>query len=213
MAKNRMSFFSRGAFYCVPACVVAYLWVFVSGVVSDALSRWNLGVFSAGVLIVVPALFMPFGRGLVVVLLSGILFDVSLPVPFEKMESALGFSGKTISLFGEMSADVPPTLGLTTICLVIFFLAIRFFRARIDARSPRQWLVCALFVNAVVFLLWALAMSLERVASFQFWAGFLVEVFASSVFVVLAGWWLFDAQISAYRLCGIDVVAEREGEE
>lgn len=213
MEKKRLNLFSRGAFYCVPACVVAYLWIFVSGLVSDALSRWNLGVFSAGVLVIVPALFMPFARGLAVVLLSGVLFDVSLPVPFEKMESAFGFSGKTISLFGEMSADVPPTLGLITISLAIFFLVIRFMRIRIDARSPRQWLACALVVNTVIFLLWAVAMSAERVASFQFWAGFLVEILASSAFVVLAGWWFFDAQISAYRLCGVDLIAEWEVEE
>lgn len=210
MTKTLMKIFSRSALYWVPACVVAYLWIFVSVVVSDALSRWNLDVFSAGALVVVPALFMPFGRGLFVVLISGILFDAALPVPFEKMEAAFGADGKTIEVFGEMSANVPPALGLTTICLVAFFCGLRFLRARIDAGSPRQWLACALAVNVAVFLLWAFAMSWERVGEIYFWAGFLIEAAVSSAFLVLAGWWLFDAQISAYRICGIDLVGERE---
>ena len=84
MGEAIRKFFSVGAFYWIPACVIAYIWIFLAGTVSDALSPWNLAIFAPGLLVIVPSLLMPFPRGLAVVLISGFLFDFSLPIPFEK---------------------------------------------------------------------------------------------------------------------------------
>lgn len=213
MGEAIRKFFSVGAFYWVPACVIAYIWIFLAGTVSDALSPWNLAIFAPGLLVIVPSLLMPFPRGLAVVLVSGFLFDFSLPIPFEKMDSALFAVGKKLFLFGEMTTAVPAPVGFGVTWLVIFFLALRFLRAYIDLSSPKQWLVCALILNFVVFLLWAFAFSWNELGTLSFWGGFLATAAVSSVFIVLAGWWFFDAVVSLYRLCGIDLVGEREVDE
>ncbi|MBR6797841.1 MAG: hypothetical protein IKM45_04035 [Opitutales bacterium] len=205
--------FSVSAFYWIPACAIAYLWIFLSGEISDMLSPWNLSIFAPGLLVVVPALLMPFPRGLVVVLISGFLFDVSLPVPFEKMESALFDAGREMFLFGEMTTDVPATVGFGATWMVIFFFALRFLRAYIDLSSPKQWLVTALILNFVIFLLWACAISWTELGKLAFWGGFFATAIISSAFIVLLGWWFFDAVVSLYRMCGVDLVGEREVEE
>lgn len=205
-------FFSSGAFYWIPACVAAYLWIFLAGTLSDALARWNLDVFAPGMLVVVPALLMPAARGFAVVLLSGLLYDVSLPIPYETMERAFG-GAESISLFGEMTIDVPATVGFGAMQSAIFFFALRFLRSRIDLSSPRQWLVCALAVNAVIFLLWAITLSGNELGDAGFWLGFLADALVSSAFIVAAGWWFFEALLALYRLFGADLVGEREAIE
>lgn len=203
--------FTLGAFYWIPACVVAYLWIFLAGTAADFLSRWNLDVFTPGLLVVVPALLMPISRGFAVVLVCGFLFDGSLPIPYEKMESAFGGSER-IFLFGEMSVDVSSTFGFNAIWMAIFFFVLRFLRSRIDLSSPRHWLVCALSVNLVIFLLWACVQSASPTTP-EFWLGFAADAAASSAFIGLLGWWYFDATVSLYRICGTDLVGEREVEE
>lgn len=205
--------FSVSVFYWIPACAVAYLWIFLSSEISDMLSPWDLCVFTPGLLVVVPALLMPFSRGLAVVLFSGFLFDVSLPIPFEKMESALFETGTEISLFGEMATDVPATVGFGATWMLIFFFALRFLRAYIDLSSPKHWLITALILNFVIFLLWGCAISWAELGSLVFWGGFLATAIISSAFIVLGGWWFFDAVVSLYRICGVDLVGEREVEE
>lgn len=213
MSEAIKKFFSVGAFYWIPACAAAYLWIFLAGIASDALARWNLMVFAPGLLVIVPSLLMPFSRGLGVVAVSGFLFDFSQPIPFEKMDSSLFASGERIFLFGEMATDVPAPVGFGVMWLLIFFLALRFLRAYIDLSSPKQWLVCALILNFVIFLLWVCAFSWSDFGAFAFWGGFLATAAVSSAFIVLAGWWFFDAVVSLYRLCGIDLVGEREVDE
>lgn len=205
--------FTRGALYWLPACAVAYLWIFVSGLVSDALSRWNLEIFAPGALVVVPALLMTPGRGFAVVAVSGFLFDGSLPVPFDKMETAFG-GAERISLFGEMSVAVPSTMGFGAMWTAIFFFALRFFRSHVDPASPRHRLACALTVNFLIFLLWSCALGWGELGTPEFRLGFLAEAAASSAFIALAGGWFFDATLSLYRLCGADLIGERKaGEE
>ena len=206
-------FFSVGAFYWIPACFVAYIWIFLSGTVSDALAPWNLMIFSPGLLVIIPALLMPFSRGLAVIFVSGFLFDFSLPIPFEKMDSSLFSVGEPLFLFGEMTTGVPAAVGFGAAWMIIFFLALRFLRTHIDLSSPKQWLVCALILNFIIFLLWACVLSWTELGSLAFWGGFLATVAVSSAFIVLVGWWFFDAVVSLYRLCGIDLVGEREVEE
>lgn len=207
------TFFTGALFYWVPASVVAGVWIFLAGTVSDALSPWNLLVFAPGILVVIPAFFMPIFRGVAVVLLSGLLFDASLPIPFEKMESARGGVPAEIFLFGEMSVNVPSMLGFGATWMVIFFFVLRLIRAHVDLVSPRQWLVCALAANALIFLLWAIALGWGNLARLSYWGEFLLNLAMSSAFVVALGWWFFDATLSAYRLCGADLVGERETEE
>lgn len=208
-AESAKRIFSHGAFYCLPACVVAYLWIFVSGLVSDALSRWNLEIFAPGMLVVVPALLMPPGRGFAVAAVSGFLFDGSLPIPFEKMETAFG-GAERISLFGEMSVAVPSTMGFGAMWTAIFFFVLRFFRAHVDPASPRHRLACALTVNFLIFLLWACALGWGELGTPDFLFGFFAEAAVSSAFIALAGGWFFDATLSLYRLCGTDLIGERE---
>lgn len=203
-------FFSNGALYCVPACVVACIWIFVASEISDVFARWNLDLFSAGLLVVVPALLMTPGRGFLVVFVCGMLFDVSLPIPFEKMETAIGGSAANISLFGEMPLEVPPTLGFTTVWMAIFYFALRFLRSRIDLTLPRHWLVCAVSVNFVIFLLWSIAMGWENAGSLRFWSAFAIQAAVSSLVVAALGLWFFDATLSLYKICGRDLIAERE---
>lgn len=202
-----------GFFYWLPASVAAYLWIFVAGTGADFLSRWNLDVFTPGLLVVVPALLMPMWRGFSVVLVSGLLFDASLPIPYDKMDSAFVGSGDRIALFGEMSVDVPSTMGFGMMWMAIFFFALRFLRTRVDLTSPRHWLWCALGVNFAIYLLWAFAMGWRNIGMPVFWTGILINAAVSSLFIVLLGWWFFDAVVSLYRLCGIDLVCEREVEE
>lgn len=213
MGETIKKIFSMGAFYWIPACVIAYIWIFLSGVVSDALSPWNLNVFAPGLLVVVPALLMPFARGLWTVLVSGFLFDVSLPIPFEKMDSTLFSSNKMIFLFGEMETQISSTVGFGATWMIIFFFALRFLRAYIDLSSPKQWLVTALVLNSVIFLLWACAISWTELMSLRFWGGFFATAVISAAFIVLAGWWFFDATVSLYRMVGADLVSGREVEE
>lgn len=203
-------FFSNGALYCVPACFVAYIWIFVSGEISDVLARWNLDLFSAGLLVVIPALLMTPGRGFLVVFVCGLLFDVSLPIPFEKMETAVGGNAANIALFGEMPLVVPSTLGFTTVWMAIFYFALRFLRSRIDLTLPRHWLVCAVTVNFVIFLLWSVAMGWENMGNLKFWSAFAIQAAVSSLVIAALGFWFFDATLSLYRICGRDLIAERE---
>lgn len=206
--------FSGGVLYWTPACAVAYVWIFLAGTASDALAPLNLTIFVPGILVVVPALLMPLTRGFASALAGGFLFDVSLPIPFEKMETAaLGGALPEVALFGETAVNVPSTTGFGVMWTAIFFFALRFLRAYVDASSPRHWLGCALGVNFAIFLLWACALGWDRLGASSFWAGFLADALASSAFIVLAGWWFFEAIVSAYRLCGADLVASREVEE
>lgn len=206
--------FSGGLLYWVPACAVAYIWIFLAGTLSDALAPLNLTIFAPGILVVVPALLMPAARGFASALAGGFLFDVSLPIPFEKMETtALGGALPEVSLFGEMSVNVPSTTGFGVMWTAIFFFSLRFLRAYVDTSSPRHWLGCALGVNFAIFLLWACALGSDRLGSAAFWFGFFADALASSIFIVLAGWWFFEAIISAYRICGADLVSAREVEE
>lgn len=207
-------FFYSGAFYCVPACFVAYLWIVVAGEIAGALAPLNLDFFSAGMLVVVPALLMTAGRGFVVVLICGLLFDVSLPIPFEKMETALGGNSGDIALFGEMALEVPSTVGFTTVWMAIFFFALRFLRTRFDLTLPRHRLLCAAAVNFVIFLFWSIAMGWGNIASVRFWTAFLIQSVVSSALIVVLGNWFFDATLSLYRLFGANLITEREvGEE
>lgn len=198
--------------YWVPAGVIAYLWIFIAGTGADILSRWNLDVFTPGLLVVVPALLMPMWRGFSVVLVSGMLFDASLPIPYEKMESAFIGSGDKIALFGEISVNVPSTMGFGMMWMAIFFFALRFLRTRVDLTSPRHWLWCALGVNLAIYLLWAFALGWQKVGMLSFWYGIVVNAAVSSLFIVLLGWWFFDAIVALYRICGVDLVCEREVE-
>lgn len=205
--------YSSCALYWLPASVVAYFWIFIAGTGTDFLARWNIELFTPGLLIVVPALLMPIWRGFFVVLVSGFLFDGSLPIPYEKMESAFVGPTDQVAIFGEMSVDVPSTMGFGVMWMSIFFFALRVFRTRVDLTSPRHWLACALAVNLAIFLLWAFALGWRDCGQFSFWYGVGINALASSLFIVLLGWWFFDAVISLYRLCGIDLVVEREMEE
>lgn len=206
--------FSCGLLYWMPACAIAYIWIFLAGTLSDALAPLNLTIFAPGILVVVPALLMPLARGFAAVLASGFLFDVSLPIPFEKMETAaLGGALPEVALFGETALNVPSTTGFGVMWMAIFFFSLRFLRAYVDTSSPRHWLGCALGVNFAIFLLWACALGSDRIDSSAFWLGFFADALASSIFIVLAGWWFFEAIVSAYRICGADLVSEREVEE
>lgn len=211
-SETARKFFSSDGFYWIPACVVAYLWIFLAGTLSDALARWNIDVFVPGILVVVPALLMPRWRGFAVVLISGFLYDASLPIPFETMERAFG-GAESISLFGEMTIDVPATVGFGAMQAAIFFFALRFLRSRVDLTSLKQWLACAVAVNFVIFLLWAIPLSWRELGAPEFWLGFFIDALISSAFIALAGRWFFDALISLYRICGADLVGEREAIE
>ena len=213
MRERLKKIFSSGAFFWIPGCAAAYLWIFLAGTAADALSPLNLDVFAPGILVVVPALLMPLQRGFAVALVSGLLFDASLPIPYETMEAALGASAEYVSLFGETAVNVPSTTGFGMMWTAIFFFVLRFFRRFVAEDSPREWLFCALAVNFVIFLLWACGIGWSRLGTAEFWLSFAADALTASAFIVLLGWWYFDAVVSLYRICGADLLGEeREAE-
>lgn len=205
--------FSKAVFYWVPSLVCTCFWVFAFAVLTDFLAASGITFFTAGLLVVIPALLMPFRRGLLCVILSGFVIDGALPIPFE-MTHSLSFweSDRHISLFGEISADVPAFFGFVTGWMIFAYLILRLLRSRISGAEPVQWLVCAEIVNTVIFLFWSVAMGWTHSDEIAYWYGFLLNLIFSAGAILVLGWWFFDLKLSAYRLCGIDLIKEREAE-
>ncbi|MCD8283328.1 MAG: hypothetical protein LUD39_05775 [Opitutae bacterium] len=198
--------FEHSFLYWLPACAVAYFWVAAMSVLGNLLAPTGVSLFTAGILVVIPALFMTFGRGLFCVLISGFLVDAALPVPFDRMNAlSIWDSSHGAYLFGEISREPPEFFGFVTGWMVFAFLAMRFAKMRFNFSSPVQWLICAEILNTAIFFFWAIAMGMERWADGSYWAGFGANLVASSLFVILAGGWYFDMALSAYRLCGIEL--------
>ncbi len=205
--------FSKGLFYWAPSLFCACLWCFALAVFTDLLAPLGITFFTAGLLVVVPALLMPFYRGMLCVSLCGFVVDASLPVPFELTRS-LSFweADRQISLFGDISADIPAFFGFVAGWMIFSYLVLRLLRSRISAVEPIQWMVCAEIANAVIFVFWAIAMGWTRFGEFSYWIGLISNLFFSALLIFVFGWWYFDLLLSAYRICGIDIIREREGE-
>lgn len=205
--------FGKGLFYWVPSLVCACFWCFALAVLTDFLASFGITFFTAGLLVVIPALLMPFYGGLLCVLLSGFVVDASLPVAFEKTHS-LSFweTDRYVSLFGDIATDVPAFFGFVAGWMIFAYLILRLLRSRISVVDPIRWIVCAEIVNTGIFVFWAIAMGWTRFDDFAYWGGVLANLFFSSLVIFVFGWWFFDLQLSAYRIFGIDVVREREGE-
>lgn len=205
--------FSKGLFYWVPSFVCTCFWCFCLAVLTDFLAPLGITFFTCGLLVVIPALLMSFYRGLLCVALSGFVIDASLPVSFE-MTHSLSFweTGRQISLFGDIATDVPAFFGFIAGWMIFAYLVLRLLRSRISAVEPIQWIVCAEIANAGIFIFWAIAMGWTRFDELSYWLGLLCNLFFSSLIIFVLGWWFFDLLLSSYRLCGIDVVREREGE-
>lgn len=205
--------FSKALFYWVPSCVCACLWTFAFAVLTDLLAPLGITFFTAGLLVVFPALLMPFHRGLLCVILSGFIVDASLPVPYELTHS-LSFweAERSLSLFGEISESVPAFFGFITGWMIFAFLILRLLRSRISAVNPIQWIACAEIINAVICIFWSFAMGWTRFGELAYWGGLCLNLIFSAIALFVFGWWFFDLKLSAYRLCGIDIIKEREAE-
>lgn len=205
--------FSKAIFYWVPSCVCTCLWTFAFAVLTDWLAPTGITFFTAGLFVVFPALLMPFHRGLLCVILSGLIVDASFPIPFELTQS-LSFWGseRSLSLFGELPEYTPAFFGFITGWMIFAYLILRLLRSRISAANPIQWIACAEIVNAIICLFWAIAIGWTRLDEFAYWGGLLINLFCSALVLFVLGWWFFDLKLSAYRLCGIDIIREREAE-
>lgn len=205
--------FGKGLFYWAPSFACACFWCFALAVFTDLLAPVGITFFTAGLLVVLPALLMPFYRGLFCTFLCGIVVDAALPVPFELTHS-LSFleANRHVSLFGDIPADIPAFFGFVAGWMIFAYLVLRLLRSRISAVNPIQWIVCAEIINAVIFIFWATAMGWTRFDEAVYWGGLLGNLFFSSLAILVFGWWYFDLVLSAYRICGIDVIREREGE-
>lgn len=205
--------FSKGLFYWAPSLVCACFWCFALAVFTDLLAPFGITFFTAGLLVVIPALLMPFYRGLLCVFLSGCVVDASLPIPFELTHSLSFWAAERhVSLFGDIPADIPAFFGFVAGWMIFAYLVLRLLRSRISAVNPLQWMVSAEIVNAIIFVFWATAMGWTRFDEPAYWGGLLLNLFFSALVMFIFGWWFFDLQLAAYRLCGIDIIREREGE-
>lgn len=205
--------FGKGLFYWAPSLVCACFWTFALAVFTDLLAPWGITFFTAGLLVVIPALLMTFYRGLLCVLLGGLVVDASCPVPFELTHS-LSFweSDRHISLFGDIPADVPAFFGFVAGWMIFAYLILRLLRSRISTADPVRWMVCAEITNALIFIFWATAMGWTHFGELAYWCGLFCNLILSALLIFVFGWWYFDLLLSSYRICGIDVVQEREGE-
>lgn len=205
--------FNKGWIHWVPAFLSSYFWILGVAMLTHLLAPVGITLFVPGVLVVVPALLMPMRRGLTSVILSGFLFDASIPVPFGHVEGLSFFLLKyNVSFFGEISAHVPAFFGFVTGWMIFAYLILRLVRARLDLPSPMQWIVCAAIVNSIIFIFWGIAMGWQQIGTLVYWAGFLVNFLASTTLLFVCGWWYFDLIVSAYRIVGVDIVAEREAQ-
>ena len=205
--------FGKAAFYWAPSLASVCLWTFVLSLLTDLLAPWGVTFFTAGLFIVVPALLMPFFRGLANVALCGFVVDASLPVPFELTHS-LSFweSARGVSLFGGVPGGSPESFGFVAGWMIFAYLALRLLRSRISPTEPLRWILWAEIANALIFFFWAFALGWTRPDALAYWGGFALNLLFSSALLLLFGGWYFDLLFSAYRICGIDLIEEREAE-
>lgn len=205
--------FGKAAFYWAPSLAGVCIWAFALAQFSEWLAPWGITFFTAGLFVVVPALLMPFYRGLANVVLCGFVLDASFPVPFELTHS-LSFwaSSRGVSLFGELLGGSPAFFGFITGWMIFAFLILRLLRSRITTVNPRGWLVVAEIANAAIFVFWAIALGWTRLGDGAYWLGMLLNLLFSGALIFLFGGWFFDLLFSAYRICGIDLLEEREAE-
>ncbi len=207
----------RSLFHWFPAFVAGFIWIAARSIIGDLLAPTGISLFVAGILVVIPALFMRFGRGLFCVLMSGFLADATLPSPINHAEfPEIMESFGDPYLFGEISHEALESFGFIAGWMVFAYLALRLARLRFNFSSPLQWLLCAEILNTAIFFFWAVAMGVERWGDPAYWGGFIINLLGSSVFILVAGHWYFDMTLSLYRLCGADLVkdntpATREG--
>lgn len=208
---DEKTLFHRGIFYWIPSFVCAYFWVVAMSLLEHALSGWGLTVWTTGVFVVLPALLQSPARGLVNVVFAGLLADAALPVDFVPAGTPDVYEDAAVpEIFGAVPEDVSGTFGFVTGWLVAAFIVLRFFRRVVPVTSFKCWLVSAEIVNTVVFLIWAFAFGRENIGSGAYWTGTFLTLIASSSALIVFGWFYFDALVGAYRLCGVDLIAQRE---
>ncbi|MCR5183589.1 MAG: hypothetical protein K6B46_02675 [Opitutales bacterium] len=203
--------FRRWVLYWIPSFVCSYFWVVGMAFLGNASSFLGLSIFGVGVLVVLPALLQPPTRGLGNVVLSGFLVDAYMPRDYTALGPLSMFEKtETIEIFGSMPAESPEFFGFITGWLVVAFIVLRFFRRFLPVTTFRCWMIVAEIVNTVLFFIWTLAFGWDHILSFDYWRGGLLTLIASSLAIFVFGWLYFDALIGAYRLCGIDLIKQRE---
>lgn len=203
--------FRRGMLYWIPSAICAYFWVIGIAFLSNSLSSFGITIFAMGVFAVLPALLQPAARGLFNVVLAGFFVDALLPRDYNVAGTLGAFEKEsTIELFGSMPAEVPEFFGFMTGWLVVAFIVLRFFRQILPVTTFKCWVISAEIINTILFFIWALAFGWQRIFEIDYWAGTLLTFVASSLAVLIFSWLYFDAVIGAYRLCGIDLIKQRE---
>jgi hypothetical protein len=151
------------------------LLIFLQAQVNHRLAPVSLSLFVAGLLVVLPPLYMRGISTQVCAILTGLWLDVALPgIPF----------------------------GFSTLFFLALSLFIRHYRKRFHPEQNFHPLVLALIANGVwLLLLWVLAgrgQWLDWVYQVRFWMDFAV----SQLVLLAIGSWFFNLQRSALYLLG-----------
>ena len=160
----------------------ALLWT-LFGQLNHYLSSWHVSLYVGGLLVVFPALRLPYRDGWKIVVLLGLWCDAGAALHF----------------------------GLHAILFLAAHTFIFNMRGRFPREETLFGILVALIANAAIFLILTLGLIVRHPSPFAALPAILLDLLISELFVALAAGWFFSLQERSLEIAGISLRHERRG--
>jgi hypothetical protein len=160
----------------------ALLWT-LFGQLNHYLSGWHISLYVGGLLVVFPALRLPYRDGWKIAVLLGLWCDTGAPLHF----------------------------GLHAILFLAAHTFIFNLRSRFPREETFFGILVALIANAVIFLILTVGLIVRHPSPLAALPAILLDLFISELFVALAAGWFFALQEHALEIAGINLRRDQRG--
>ncbi|MEM8550528.1 MAG: hypothetical protein AAGF10_07035 [Verrucomicrobiota bacterium] len=153
------------------------------GMINSTLAAYGLALSLGALYLILPAMCMRFGWGLLLVFVTGLLVDASLPIPF----------------------------GFHAVIFAIAYAAIHGMQRNLSKAGMGQLILLAIGLNLLLMLLETFVLGRPLIGLSDFWLRIGSDMALSTLVLIPLGWWFLSWQRWLLSITGHNAATVQKG--